>query len=505
MGWIFVISLTLFSCGGGSSGKSGGDGTGTLSLSLTDASTTDYQAAYVTIKEIKVLPHSESADGAEWIVAASPKMTYNLLDLVNGIKESLGSVQLAAGTYDEMRIVLGTEHDGGVNLLGATHPYANYIIDAHDTLYELILPEGYEAGYEILDGFIIADGGTTDLILDFNVIQSIIQTGEGGQWFLVPVIAVVDEESLSRVSGSITDSDTGALLEGALISAQQPSGGDGTEIVVTSTISDGTGRYTLMLSPGTYTIVASLGGYVAQCAPITVMSSMEGVLDFSLVDGVGEGTLTGSVIIENGDNEHYISISVRKEVIENSIETTVEIASANVANGGQYAFDLPEGTYSLVALFMVAGIPMTLETGNALAITAGEVVDFDILFSNVADEEDGEEGDECGNEKVSVCHKGRTIHISISALKAHLAHGDVEGECSGESAGDDSEESGDTGNKVQVCHKGRELWIFEYVLDIFLNRGDILGVCGDEPDDCHDCDSGDNESGDDGGDNNNNT
>ncbi len=32
-------------------------------------------------------------------------------------------------------------------------------------------------------------------------------------------------------------------------------------------------------------------------------------------------------------------------------------------------------------------------------------------------------------EKVTVCHQGRTISIQRSALAAHLAHGDTEGEC----------------------------------------------------------------------------
>jgi len=30
---------------------------------------------------------------------------------------------------------------------------------------------------------------------------------------------------------------------------------------------------------------------------------------------------------------------------------------------------------------------------------------------------------------VNVCHKGKTISISQNALKAHLGHGDYEGEC----------------------------------------------------------------------------
>jgi hypothetical protein len=33
------------------------------------------------------------------------------------------------------------------------------------------------------------------------------------------------------------------------------------------------------------------------------------------------------------------------------------------------------------------------------------------------------------DKKVTVCHKGNAIEISVNALSAHLAHGDTEGPC----------------------------------------------------------------------------
>ena len=33
------------------------------------------------------------------------------------------------------------------------------------------------------------------------------------------------------------------------------------------------------------------------------------------------------------------------------------------------------------------------------------------------------------NEKVAVCHKGKTIMVSPNALGGHLNHGDTEGAC----------------------------------------------------------------------------
>jgi hypothetical protein len=34
-----------------------------------------------------------------------------------------------------------------------------------------------------------------------------------------------------------------------------------------------------------------------------------------------------------------------------------------------------------------------------------------------------------GGDKVTVCHYGETLEISINALKEHLSHGDTEGAC----------------------------------------------------------------------------
>lgn len=48
-----------------------------------------------------------------------------------------------------------------------------------------------------------------------------------------------------------------------------------------------------------------------------------------------------------------------------------------------------------------------------------------------------------GCEKVFVCHKGKTLEISASALQAHLNHGDTEGTCETLSLGDISLEDGE--------------------------------------------------------------
>ena len=95
--------LLLAACGGGGSS----DGQGTLSTSLTDSSSDEYKAVYVTIDRIDV-HHDDSGD---WETVATPGTTYNLLELVNGVVEQLGEVLLDSGHYTQMRLIIGDTPD----------------------------------------------------------------------------------------------------------------------------------------------------------------------------------------------------------------------------------------------------------------------------------------------------------------------------------------------------------------------------------------------------------
>ena len=138
---IGVIFLSLFlgifmtACGGG--GGTSGGGSGTLTTMLTDSATAEYKAVYVTVASVQV--HSA---GGQWETVATPNKTYNLLDLVNGVRETLGVDTLAAGHYTQMRIIMGETPDSSLNILSTLHPFANYVIDPGDVVHELKVPSG---------------------------------------------------------------------------------------------------------------------------------------------------------------------------------------------------------------------------------------------------------------------------------------------------------------------------------------------------------------------------
>ncbi|MFN2237201.1 MAG: DUF4382 domain-containing protein, partial [Anaerolineales bacterium] len=236
--WMYAVSLSLLTfmfaaCdGGGSSSSSSPDNdagqastpgivTGTLSLSLADDTIDGCKAVYITIDEVQV--HNS---GGSWQVVASsdPEKTYDLLELRNGVREDLGISVLEVGYYTQMRLLIGSEADDGINILSEPHPYANYVIDENDDYYELKIPSGYQTGVKIVHGFYINEDQTTELILDFEASSSVVKPGHNKEWLLKPTIKVLNTENYSILRGTVIvdDEDEGGSPGGVLVSAQYP-------------------------------------------------------------------------------------------------------------------------------------------------------------------------------------------------------------------------------------------------------------------------------------------
>ena len=322
---------------------------GMLLLGLTDATTDNYQAIYVTIAEVQVKQAAEEEDqGAGWQTILTLDTTYNLLDLVNGFIETLGISELAAGEYNQIRLILADQPDTTVNILGSPHPYANYLVDGDDAEKELKVPGGSETGIKIVKGFTIVASQVTELILDFNAAQSVVQAGRSGKCLLKPTIKVL-ETTENSAAGMVRDAAD--PLAGVLVSAQiyDPAAADTKDEVTseTASVTDENGAYILYLPPDIYNIVAVKEGYEPSCAEKVATGFEEYTADFTLAAAAALGTATGTVS-GLAANDDYASLSFRQTLDCGSGDVQVEVHFVNFAEGGTYNVTLPAGDYELV-------------------------------------------------------------------------------------------------------------------------------------------------------------
>ena len=353
-GIIFLLAVTLVSCGGGS----GGGGTTGLRIGLTDAPG-DYMHVFVTINEIQVHQSAGEVgdDDPGWLTVLTPGKTYDLKALQNGVITNLGLTELvAAGHYTQMRLILAGEAI-------PPHPFANYVVIDGDqeeeyvigqegaySVEELKVPSGLQTGIKIVQGVDIVSGEVTDVILDFDANRSVVQAGKSGKWILKPTIKVLETVNNS-VSGTV-DAGEDNWLENISVSAQKYDAGAAdlkdAVTVAGSSASNILGDYFMYLPPDTYNIVAAGAGYLPYCQEIdaTVFGPHPGV-DFTLT-GAAVGSVTGTVTgLADGA---FATLSFRQTVdCENGgTGVQVEILSRNIAAGSSYDVSLSAGNYQLV-------------------------------------------------------------------------------------------------------------------------------------------------------------
>lgn len=388
---LVILIFFLWACGGGGSSGSATSSTssgspGSLSLTMVDAPGGTYQAVYVTIKEVQVcmrtmVPCDEDDDddcGCRWKTVATLNQTFNLLELVNGVVAALGTTDLAAGTYNQMRLLLHDEPDDSLNLFDDPHPWPQYLIDEDGDAQEMKVPSGYQTGIKLVHPFVIENNLTTELILDFDVARSVVKAGNSGKYLLKPTIKVIGTYNRATVSGVVTDDDTPTPnpIERAMVTAWYEDA-DGNWIAAMSTLTDADGGYTLYLGLGgdveqeskEYQIVALAEGYNPGCRLLQVEMgrtySGEDAVDFVLspVEMVGtvSGTVTGTAPAEDGSfpvDPPLVTVSFSRYV-GNCIREPVEIGFVTVTDEEnynsdgtfQYAYsiDLPAGGYDVTA------------------------------------------------------------------------------------------------------------------------------------------------------------
>lgn len=85
--------------------------TGTLQVILTDAPA-NYESVMIDIPEVRLHDNSDAEDDdSGWRIINDQPIRLDLLELTNGSTEILGEEELEAGTYNQLRLILGDQNE----------------------------------------------------------------------------------------------------------------------------------------------------------------------------------------------------------------------------------------------------------------------------------------------------------------------------------------------------------------------------------------------------------
>ena len=175
-----IVVFGLYNCNRDSSSPN--TSTGTLSISLTDAPAA-YDSVIIVFSEISA--HIDS----EWIHVRREPIRVNLLDWSNGETILLGSADVPAGKYTQIRIKIDSAF---VGVKGEVH--------------ELTVPSGSKTGLKFGPQFTINEGSTYSLVLDFDACRSVVVNGpkhSPTSYKLKPYIRVVTQALTGSISGKV--------------------------------------------------------------------------------------------------------------------------------------------------------------------------------------------------------------------------------------------------------------------------------------------------------------
>ena len=350
-----LIATTLVACGGGG----GGSGTptttastGTLSVALTDAPACGFDAVNVTVNKIRVNASSTASDtdGGWTDITLNPARKINLLNLTNGVLDTLGQTPLAAGHYSQLRLVLDAN--------------ANTVVPTGGTEQALVTPSAVQSGIKLTNEFDVAAGQQVDLVLDFNACKSVVTQGNG-RYLLKPVVKVVPT-AVVGISGVVATSLLGSHVT---VSAQQ----NGVEVGATVP-NPTTGEFMVShLAPGNYDVVITADGHAAEvvgAVPVaasgsTVLSTATAPLD---LPASAMGAIAGTVTLPaNATEAAYVSA---KQTFAAGPTVTVKYAGADVSTGAYTIANLPVAAPRYAAYS--ATLPLSFATATTVLPGAGK-------------------------------------------------------------------------------------------------------------------------------------
>ena len=333
---------------------------GTVGVSLTDAPACGFDEINITVSRVRIHQSSTASDtAAGWAdINLNPARKINLLDLNNGVLDSLGETAVAAGHYTQVRLVLVPNSGGSV---------ANSVVLAGTTPeIPLDTPSAVQSGIKLIHPFDVQGNQRTDLLLDFDACKSIVARGNG-TFALKPVIRIIPI-SLNGIRGVI---DPALLTPNAnfVVSAQM-----GGEVVRSTVPNPQTGEFFLArLDPGTYDFVVAADGHatvvikaVPVASPTSIAVASTAAQPITLPTSTTH-TVTGTVTLSPASTIETVAFATAKQLVDTGVAVTVKTEAADLTNG-TYSLTLPAQA-PLLGSFGGGALPVIL---TPIPLAAGQ-------------------------------------------------------------------------------------------------------------------------------------
>ncbi|WP_299580072.1 DUF4382 domain-containing protein [uncultured Sunxiuqinia sp.] len=279
---LFTIALlalsTLFvACSQDDNNIENLDGKGRLTVNITDAPfpIDIVDKTVVTIDRLSIGSAAKGEEEGNFLVLSEEEREIDLLDLTHGVTLELASVDIDAGTYDEIRL----------------HVVDAKVLLKDGTEFDLKIPSGSSSGLKIkiAPAVTIEEGLESTVLLDFDVSKSFVMQGNmntpaGIKGFLFkPVIRCVFEGFTGQIEGTVTDTSA-VVLPNALVKVWNLTPEMEPDTVVTSGFTNETGYYKIIgLPEGTYHLTGELENYEPLLIEeVAVESKVTTTVDFEL-------------------------------------------------------------------------------------------------------------------------------------------------------------------------------------------------------------------------------
>ncbi len=383
---VALIAATLSACGGGGGATPAPppNSLGTLGVSITDAPACGFDAVNVTVSKVRVHQSASASDtDSGWSdITLNPARKINLLNLTNGVLETLGETSLSAGHYTQMRLVLAP--NSGNTIANSVVPSGTSIESLLDT------PSATQSGIKLNNEFDVAAGQRVDLVLDFDACKSVVSKGNGS-YALKPVIKVIPT-AINGISGFVSP----ALLDSHVMVTAQQNG-----VIVSGTVPKAiTGEFFLArLTPGNYDIVITADQRAASVVATVPVTSTTAITTLStsgapiaLLNSV-MGSISGAVTLTLASATDPAYVTARQSFSAGPT-VVVKYQGADLVTGAYSLTNLPVAapqyavySTSLPLLFTVPattlpGIGKYRVDASSTGFTTKSLASVDISSSN---------------------------------------------------------------------------------------------------------------------------